>query len=193
MYYTTPNYSIACNAKVGCTTMANAILKQFYPEIIKKIEEDKIKNPDYIPRWIGHCQRAIFPEKPVVLLVRNPVERFISALSQFNIQDCSLVIDALHKNEKFPFPNSKPTFIRQDPHFRLQSELLYGESHLFKFPDHIHEAMKFVGIDFNPEHLNKAKEKISLTKDQLDFIQFYYYDDIKLFEQIKEPNTIVKV
>jgi hypothetical protein len=191
-YYDTPNYCVAFNPKTGCTSFAKAIILSFYPDIYNQIK-DSFDEYKYGQGYIVRCPILQNPEKPIVCLVRNPIDRFCSAVNQTKIS-LEEAIDSLMHDKKCNFPNfSKPQQIRKNIHFIEQNKWLKQTCHLFKFPDHIDSMSEFIGIKGQMPHLNQSNKKIFLTKDQFDFIHFYYYDDIKLFEQIKEPNTIVKV
>ncbi len=88
-YYITPNYNVALNAKVGSSTIARSIIKEFYPDINKKILN--IKNPPHISetdrQWHHLCPGTSDPNKPIILFVREPIERFVSACQQIGILD----------------------------------------------------------------------------------------------------------
>lgn len=98
-YYSTANYSVALNAKVGSSSMARAIIKQFYPEQNKLIRDASYPQgqSEHDRLWHWMCKGKYKPDKPVVLLVRDPVDRFISACQQIGIQqkDVDMAIDSL--------------------------------------------------------------------------------------------------
>lgn len=104
-YYHTPNYSVALNAKVGSSTMARLIIKQFYPEKHKKIVYARF--PDGITenqkQWHWMCPGSTEPDKPIVLMVRNPIDRFITACQQIAIkhEDIDKAIDSLINDSPF--------------------------------------------------------------------------------------------
>jgi hypothetical protein len=86
-YYSTPNYSVALNAKVGSSSFARAIIKQFHASAENLITtaaypagKDETKRP-----WHWLCPGSVVPSKPVVLLVRDPVGRFTTAMQQLGL------------------------------------------------------------------------------------------------------------
>jgi hypothetical protein len=110
-YYETPNYSVALNAKVGSSSIARAIIRQFQPR------EDWLIRTAAFPsgvtednrQWHWLAKGSLKPTKPVVLLVRDPVDRFVTACQQIQIQDgdidsaiASLVDDAVFARTKPP-------------------------------------------------------------------------------------------
>jgi hypothetical protein len=104
-YYTTPNYSVALNAKVGSSTMARLIIKQFYPKEHKKINYARFPNgiTENQKQWHWMCPGSPIPDKPIVLMVRNPIDRFITACQQINIkfEDVDKAIDSLLNDSPF--------------------------------------------------------------------------------------------
>jgi len=119
-YYTTPNYSVALNAKVGSSTMARLIIKQFYPKQHQKIVYARFPNgiTETQKQWHWMCPGSTTPDKPIVLMVRNPVDRFITACQQINIkfEDVDKAIDSLLNDSPFlrteeihPSPMSLPS------------------------------------------------------------------------------------
>jgi len=104
-YYTTPNYSVALNAKVGSSTMARLIIKQFYPKEHKKIVYARFPNgiDESQKQWHWMCPGSPSPDKPIVLMVRNPVDRFITACQQVAVkfEDIDKAIDSLLNDSAF--------------------------------------------------------------------------------------------
>jgi len=98
-YYTTPNYSVALNAKVGSSTMARLIIKEFYPNEHRNIVYARFPNgiTENQKQWHWMCPGSTTPDKPIVLMVRNPVDRFITACQQIAIkfEDLDKAIDSL--------------------------------------------------------------------------------------------------
>jgi hypothetical protein len=183
-YYETPKYCIAHNPKVACTSFAHAIIKQFYPDINKKIEQNSsIFNG---PTYILSCPKTQEPKKPIVCLIRNPIDRFISAINQTQI-NIETAIHCLLNDKEYHFPiYSKPRKLKDDGHFREQSKIVTQDTHLFKFPEEIEIMANFIGITSKIENLNKSNIKLRLTKDQEKFIYDYYYKDFILYEKVSK-------
>lgn len=189
-YYDTPNYCVALNPKTGCTSFAKAIIKSFYPDIYNEIK-DSFDEYGHGQGYIVRCPILQKPDKPVVCLIRNPVDRFCSAVNQTKI-NLEEALDALKNNTTCHFPTfSKPQNIRTNIHFIEQNKWLSGDCHLFKFQDHMNEMAEFIGINHSMPHLNQSNKKIMLNDDQIDFINSYYKDDVFIFSQINKPNTTI--
>jgi hypothetical protein len=114
-YYDTPNYSVALNAKVGSSSMARAIIRKFQPK------QDWLIRTAALPagvtesqrQWHWMAQGVRTPDKPVVLLVRDPLDRFISAMQQVGLKSkdvpqaiASLVNDTPITRERPTGPNA---------------------------------------------------------------------------------------
>lgn len=87
-YYDTPNYSVALNAKVASSSVARAIIRQFCPK-----QDWMIRTAAFPPgvtaddrQWHWLAPGKLTPDKPVVLLVRDPVDRFITACQQIGLR-----------------------------------------------------------------------------------------------------------
>lgn len=104
-YYNTPNYSVALNAKVGSSTMARLIIKQFYPKEHQKINYARFPNgiTENQKQWHWMCPGSPEPDKPIVLMVRNPIDRFITACQQIAIkfEDVDKAINSLVNDSPF--------------------------------------------------------------------------------------------
>lgn len=104
-YYTTPNYSVALNAKVGSSTMARLIIKQFYPKEHQKIVFARFPNgiTENQKQWHWMCPGSKEPDKPIVLMVRSPVDRFLTACQQIGVkqEDVDNAINSLVNDEVF--------------------------------------------------------------------------------------------
>jgi hypothetical protein len=156
-YYSTPNYSVALNAKVGSSTMARLIIKQFYPKEHKRISYAKFPNgiTENQKQWHWMCPGSPSPDKSIVLLVRNPIDRFLTACQQIGVQqiDIDQAIASLIDDELFLRTNNidmvtqlnniakktdKKLQIRQN---RLNKGLPVKE---FKRPGHLRDDIHFI-------------------------------------------------
>lgn len=182
MYYETPDYCVAHNPKVGCTSFAKAIVDTYYPDISKTILDT---SPQFCgAKYIICCPKTSNPLKQVVCLIRNPLERFASAVRQTNIS-IDAAIDCLLNDKEYHFPvHSKPKKLREDGHFREQSKLVTKDTILFRFPEEIDAMAKFIGITIEMPHLNKSDKKIALSDHQAEFVASYYYEDMEIYKRL---------
>lgn len=180
-YIDTPKYCYALNPKVGCTTTLYHLYKKYHDSD----HEEPLTAPQYINK-MGH---TMVPFKPVVLLVRNPIDRFLSAMCQLNLTDVDSSIDSLLNNTKMDSINQP---LRYDAHFRHQHERAFGITHLFRFPEHIHLALEFMGVEDQASHLNVSKSlKPYLGIVHIKKLKQFYLHDFALYDIISTPNTII--
>jgi hypothetical protein len=115
-YFDTPNYSVALNAKVASSSMARAIIAQFQPRADWLIRTAKF--PPGVTaddrQWHFAARGSHTPSKPVVLLVREPVARFVTACQQVRIHqgDIDAAIASLANDIKFV--RTKPVDMTQE-------------------------------------------------------------------------------
>ena len=189
-YYSTPNYSVALNAKVGSSTMARLIIKQFYPKEHKKIIYARFPNgiTENQKQWHWMCPGSPTPDKPIVLMVRNPIDRFMTACQQIGMKHTdidkaidSLLYDSVFLRTKDKSPkdqlqmiekiNEKKLTIMQE---RIDKGLPVGEFkrlgylrddvhffHQHKYIQHETYLFKF------PEHLKDCLEFVGINNEPI--------------------------
>ena len=219
-YFNTPNYSIALNAKVASSSMARAIISQFQPRedwlIRTAAFPDGVTADDRQWHWLA--KGSLTPANPVVLLVRDPVDRFISAMQQVGLRRKdvaqaieSLVNDTAIVREPAPtdeaaaarrvararrranrgLPARRPDRLRDNVHFFHQHKYAVGATTCFRFPSHIAEAASFIGFTGPMPNTNEARrEKPTLTPEQAAAVRGYYAADQALFDAITAPGYI---
>ena len=192
MYIDIPDYCIAYNAKVGCTSLSRAIITKYYPEH----EEEVARFIDLHhagPISFTKAKKLKYAYKPVVLMVRHPVERFISATNQVGIEDIEIAISALEDKSLYKLTHvSKPIYLYQDIHFKSQYSLLSHENHVFRFPEHIKDVEQFLGLGCMKVLNKSVKPKPPLNDSQIERILSHYKLDMDLYNIIKHGNTIVR-
>lgn len=222
MYYCTPNYSVALNAKVGSSSMARAIIRQFNARndwLIRTAAYPAGKG-ESTRLWHWMCPGEKAPTKPVLLLVRDPVERFVSAMQQLGLKkrDVAQAIDSLVNDTKIVRVNDKnepvqrdparmarraamrakrglrpvrPGHLRDDVHFAHQHSYAVGPTKCYRFPDHLAEAAAILGIAGPLPKANEAKrEKPTLTAAERASVRAYYAADQALFDAITVPGYV---
>lgn len=181
MFQVTPEYCLAINPKVGCTSFSRAIVETHYPDIYAaQIKQGA--DPDKYS-WAAYCPTVAKPDRPALLLVRNPIDRFLSAVQQVGLS-VSVALDCLLNDTTYPFSHrSKPTRLRDDEHFKCQSSLAAAASVTLVFPEQIQIAMKLLQLKSLP-HLNQARgPKPTLTAAQVSQIAYVYASDLELFQR----------
>lgn len=123
-YFDTPNYSVAINAKVGTSSLALAIIRKFYRAV--EWEVRLRTTPDGRPvsqdgQWQRMVPQKIAADKPVVLLVRDPVDRFISACHQIKLQAVDIQAALVSLLNNTPIQRSPPPGTPQREWFQQQA------------------------------------------------------------------------
>lgn len=198
-YFVLPTCYIAFNAKVGSSSLARAIIRDFYPEIEAQLQRAAFpvgKNPDNT-QWQGQCPATDAPDKQVLVLIREPIARFRSAIAQFNNVDVDLVLAAMGTNGTVDHSTVNNRISKLNPgqniHFSHQNSLLQVKDvivKLYKFPDHLDNLAAEAGLTLPLPIINEAKrEKPTLTQEQESRILSYYAKDKEIFDSITVAGT----
>jgi hypothetical protein len=185
MYFKTPNYSVAMNAKVASSTLARAIISNFWPDqerLIQNAAYPEGTGPDSTPvHWL--CPKEDSPSRPVITLIRNPIDRFRSAMAQLNLTDVDQAIHSLETDTQIEFPR-KARSLRADPHFRHQHALSVGDSTVYRVED-IDVAAQVIGLSLPLPAINEASNpKPELTQEQEARVLAFYAEDKALYDSI---------
>ena len=190
-YFICGDKLLAFHAKCATSTFAYAILRQYYPETIDTLNKSTQwanggeTKDQMLHRWVP--KRTSPYKMPVALIVREPVDRFCSAVGFMNlIERCGPVEDILDDliNEHGNLDNLRGT-VAGNFHFRPQTRFRGDITH-FRM-DQLQECADFLGIKVPLETINKTKnEKPVLTAEQEDLVRDYYADDMALWESIQE-------
>lgn len=184
MYVDTPEYCFAINPKTGCTSILSLIYSKYYDNTI----DIAFDNANH---YILRSRFYTVPFKPVILIIRDPIDRFLSAMDQVGLDDVESCLDSLTSHKKIMY-QGKMRRVSEDAHFRHQYSLIFGQTHLFRFLDHYDDILRLLNIESPMVHLNKAKGlKPTLSSSQRLAIINHYAEDMELYDSIKTPNTII--
>lgn len=193
-YFITPDFCVAVNYKVGSSSLARLIIHEFYPEIDANIQNGAYVFPDDgTVGWHFLCPMTTKPDKPVILLVRDPVARFVSGLRQLSIppQQINSFLECLETGKNWRYSSFFAAPACADVHFQSQCALACGETHLFAFPEHIAPAVRLLGARNPLPRANPSPRKSSLTRSQTLRVLKYYEKDAALFSSIVAPDTVI--
>lgn len=200
-YFVTPNYSIGLNTKVGSSSLSLAVIKAYQPDRWSMIENGAYppgRGPEDF-RFHPLAKKELTASKPVLLLVRDPIERFLSACAQVGINNDNLnaALDSLESGEPMAGRNGPRAnqSIKDNEHFTFQYMLQYGETYLYKFPDHLDALATKAGLSLPLPVINEAslRPKPTLLQAQELRVREYYARDIVLFDSITEPGMMVTI
>tara|TARA_B100001094_G_scaffold286909_1_gene302064 strand:+ start:3434 stop:4009 length:576 start_codon:yes stop_codon:yes gene_type:complete len=189
-YFICGDKLFAFNGKCGTSTFAWAILRQFYPEIVQDLNENTQwahggKTEDQmLHRWVP--KRASPYKMPVAQIVREPVDRFKSAVAFMDLEKRAGTVDSIIDdliNETGTIDGLSGS-VAANFHFRPQARFR-GELYYFRM-DQMQECADWLGIEVPLKTINKCpRKKPELTKEQEDLIRDYYSDDVELWESLK--------
>ncbi len=144
--------------RAASRAIAKAIAMAFYPDLIPQAPDDNI--------WLSCCPQTEHPKGRIIALIREPVERFISAASMPGM-NISEIISGLKDGTL------------NDPHFWRQSD--YQASKIYTFPK-IQAFCKDAGFP-ELETIADSNPKPLLAPEQAAFVQNYYATDVSLFKE----------
>jgi len=141
-YWDLPTCQVPNNSRVGSVSIHFAITQKFH----------------------GQCPCISgAPTKPVLALIRDPVERYRSAMVKA-VEDRSL-----------------------GNHFSLQCELLIGQDvRLYRFPEHLEQFVKDTGLGSITWSNKSPVQKPELTPQQVQDVLERYKKDVEIYASIRE-------
>lgn len=180
----------ALNPKVGSSSFARAIISRWHPDIealITTAAYPEGKSAD-TGQWQLLVPYRTRPEAEVVCLVRDPVERFRSAMAQTGLTLVDETLDEL-VNETGLHPEYRPVrgrrLLSEDVHFRAQSVYSGNPIRHFRFPDQIDEAAAALDLALPLPTINDGTgDKPSLTAEQEQRVREYYAADESLWASV---------
>jgi hypothetical protein len=172
---------LALNLKAGSSSLIRAIVQAYYPDI-----EDTITNQTHYPqgqdanssRWHYLVDKTESPTVPVVLVVRDPVERFRSACAETRTVDIDSLLGKLEAGDKV------------NNHFWPTSRLLTDGCKLYRFESDLYDAATELGLTLPLPNIAGTGIKPDLTPEQLARVEAIYADDIALFNSITEAGQV---
>lgn len=168
----------ALNFKAATSSITRAIVSTHYSEI-----EDNLTNNTSYPegrsvdnsRWHSQLPKTEDPDANVVLIVRDPVERFRSACVEAGKTPDEALSEQGQKNT----------------HFWPTSRLLVDGCKLYRFESDLDDAATALGLTLPLPDIDGGNgEKPDLTPEQLERVQAIYADDIALYESITEAGQV---
>ena len=194
-YFITPNYCVPLNAKCGSSSLCRRIIAVYYPET-----ESKLQQAHYPPgfdadriqphRFVPDTSR---PDRPVAMLVREPLDRFLSGVAYLNINLDAAIDSLLNGTPATASRGDRQRSIRvnRNVHFAKQSQMPYGETHLFRFPAHITNLSMLLGLGPVPQLNITPRPKPQVTDAQRASILNYYAADVALYDSITQPGVVI--
>lgn len=181
----------ALNAKTATSSFARAIIARWYPAIEQMITTAAY--PEGQSADTGQWQLLVpyrtRPVGEVVCLVRDPVERFRSAMAQVRLADVDATLDEL-ANETGNHPEYRPAkgrrLLSEDVHFQPQSWFSGDPIRYFRFPDQLGNAAVALDLTLPLPVINESTGvKPDLTPEQEQRVREWYADDVALWNSLQ--------
>jgi len=176
LYIRCGNKIFAAVLKAASASILLAIIQKYYKYISDLRNKDNL-NMRRLHEFAPRLKRNQIEGKYVILISRDPVERFRSAC----VEAEKTVEDAI----------SELGTQKMNQHFVPTSAWLIDGCKLYKFEEHLEDAVRELGLDW-PMHDVKGKEKPKpvLTKKQIEAVKLFYAADISLHKSIKKAGQI---
>ncbi len=177
---------LAFNAKAASSLLICALVRRYHPAQRQRLESALMPTgytPDNHPYQHWACPRTHTPDAPVHLLVRDPIERFGSAMAQMRRMDVDAILDELEGGGP----------LARNGHFQHQVDCTrHGQvTYLYRMPEHMDALAEALDIDLaDLAVINPARgPKPDLTDTQTQRITGYYADDLAMYQGINTPGT----
>lgn len=182
-YFIAGEKLFAFNAKCCSSSIVREIIRSYYPAIEKSITEaaypeGKSDLTVQHHQWLPY---RINPDRPVVQVVRDPVDRFRSAMWQTRLRDVDAVLDEL-RDERGDLVGDGVR-LAANVHFLPQSRFS-GDISFFPVT-RVDEAAKSLGLSTPLPRLHQSTGKVDLTAEQAERVREWYAADVELWEQLK--------
>jgi hypothetical protein len=168
---------LALNLKSATSSLIRAISKAHYPDL-----EDTLENNSSYPTGVtsegirlhAFLDKTETPEGIVVLVVRDPIERFRSACAETGKTAEEALSEQGQKNS----------------HFWPTTRLLIDGIKLYRFESDLDEVATELGLPLPLPNISSNGQKPDLTPEQIARVQAIYSDDIALHESITEAGQV---
>jgi hypothetical protein len=177
-YFVAGDRLLGFNAKAGSSSLVREIIRRYYPE------HECGLTFDGNVRHHGCVSKLPEPDRPVVVVLRDPVDRFLSAMVQTGLDDVSAVLQELQTNAGHVESREGGGLLSEDVHFLPQARFC-GE--IQWFPIHrIGDAADELGVR-RPLRLNASnpEKRPAITKAQAQEVRGFYCQDVALWEKVK--------
>lgn len=182
-YFIAGDKLLAFNAKCCTTALVREIIRTYHPEA-----EDIISSASYPEgvtvetaqhhRW---CPARINPDRPVIVVVRDPVERFRSAMAQVGLTDADAILQEF-VSEAGEVVGRNGRKISGNIHFLKQTRF---EGDITYYPmTKVDDAAAALGLATPLPIMNEHPDKPVLTAAQEQAVREWYAEDQALWESL---------
>lgn len=163
--------------KAASGSIILAILQKYY-RTISDLENRGNINMRRLHFFAPKLKKHQIRGEHVVLISRNPIERFRSACVEAEKTAEEAILELGTK--------------KMNVHFTPTSTWLINGCKLYKFEDHLEDAVKELGLNWPMQHdvKGKGKPKPVLTEEQIEAVESFYEEDLQLYRSIKKAGQI---
>lgn len=186
-YFICGDKLFALNAKVATSTFARAVIKRYYPEIETTITSAAYPEGESADngQWQNIVPYRVNPDRPVVCLVRDPVERFRAAMAQVGLDSVDATLAEL-ASESGQYGMRRGVKLAENVHFVPQSRVAGDAVQYFRFPDQIDAAAASLDLPTPLPVINESNGvKPTLTPEQEQQVRAFYADDVALWNSLQ--------
>lgn len=190
-YYDSGSVAVAVNFKVASASLARAVIKAHHPEMEAGITTHwtpgftgpcvaypEGRNAENM-RWQTKVPKVDPDEKPVLLLMRDPVEKFRSACAEDKITDVNRLLNVLEAGT----PENWEKLL----HFWPQCRFLQNvRVKAYRIERDLEQFCADAGLEYPMSWIGPAghngAEKPDLTIEQVNRVKAIYADDYVLYD-----------
>lgn len=182
-YFILPHCCIAAIGKNAHSAIAQAILRRYYPEIWAEISGPHYHYPEGHSTatwlWQSKVPRTQTPDRPVLALLREPLERFLSGLAWLRwSRQVEISVEAALTESPFELWPQAPYLCR-----------LNTIAYAFDRTDYFCAAAQ---LEYPLPHVNVGvAPKPVLADADRDLVWNHYADDFALYEQLQDTGGIL--
>jgi len=181
-YFVAGDKLLAFNAKCCTTSLCREIIRTYYPEIESTIQSAHYPEGVTVETARHHMwiPQRINADRPVVVLLRDPVERFRSAMHETGLLDADAVLAELASESGNYGRGPVGRLLAANIHFLPQTRFS-GEVTYYTNPD---DAAAALGLAVPLPMLNESGEKPTLTSSQEQAVREWYAEDQALWDSL---------
>ena len=182
-YFVAGDKLLAFNAKCCTSSLVREIIRTFYPDIEQFIQaaaypEGKDAENTRHHRWIP---ARVNPDRPVVQVVRDPVERFRSSMAELGLDDVDATLEELRTEAGEYGLGPRGNLLVGNIHFLPQARF-DGDITYYTNAD---DAAAALGLQTPLPVINESGTKPTLTEQQASAVRAWYAKDVELWESMQ--------
>jgi len=181
-YFIAGDKLLGFNAKCCTTALCREIIRTYYPDLEEFIQAASYPEGVTVDtarhhRWVP---QRINPDRPVVVLLRDPAERFRSAMAEVGLDDVDAVLAELAAESGDYGRGPAGRLLAANVHFLPQTRF-EGDITYYTEPD---EAAAALGVQVPLPTANESSQKPTLTPSQEHAVREWYANDQTLWDSL---------